>query len=153
MILTQSQVESYGTLVGIFAVAVLQQWNAYQTRQHAKEVAAKLELVNVSKDRKLADIHQLVNSGMTEQLKLNAVMARRIANATGTIDDVVAATSAEERYHIHLQTNGNLVQTAEREKVAFAAGVKAEQEAPGEVKVPAPALTAQVAADKLNPNQ
>ena len=146
MILTQSQVESYGTLVGIFAVAVLQQWNAYQTRQHAKEVAAKLELVNVSKDRKLADIHQLVNSGMTEQLKLNAVMARRI-------DDVVAATSAEERYHIHLQTNGNLVQTAEREKVAFAAGVKAEQEAPGEVKVPAPALTAQVAADKLNPNQ
>ena len=136
MILTQSQVESYGTLVGIFAVAVLQQWSAYQRRQHDKEVAAKLELVNISKDRKLADIHQLVNSGMTEQLKLNAVMARRIANATGAVDDIVAATSAEERYNIHLQTNGNLAQTAVREKVAFAAGVKAEQDAPGEVKVP-----------------
>ena len=134
MILTQAQVESYGTLVGIFAVAVLQQWNAYQSRKHAKDVANKLELVNVAKARKVEDIHELVNSGMTEQLRLNMVMARRIADATNLPEDLQIADNAAEKWEAHRKANSALVQTAVREQVAFAAGVKAEQEAPGEVK-------------------
>ena len=96
-------------------------------------MANKLELVNVAKAQKVEDIHALVNSSMTEQLRANMVMARRVADMTNLPEDLAMANEAAEKWEAHRKANSALVQTAVREKVAFAAGVKAEQEAPGEV--------------------
>ena len=88
-------------------------WMAYlmaQLNQRAKEAAIEVKQVKrvlsaatATTDAKLdgiaevsAKTHTLVNSNMAVQLRLNAVIARRLANLTGEESDARAADLAEQ---------------------------------------------------------
>ncbi len=73
------------------------------------EVAVKVNETNDVNNKKLdglaqvaQDTHTLVNSNMAVQLKLNAVMSRRLANMpNATEDDKRAADLSEKLFHEH----------------------------------------------------
>jgi hypothetical protein len=70
----------------------------------------KLQAMLHHSDVKLDDLgkvaaatHTLVNSNMGTQLKLNAIMARRLSDLTKSPVDVEAALEAEKLYAAHMQ--------------------------------------------------
>ena len=67
------------------------------------EVKTTLAEQTAATSHKLDDIHTLVNSNMGTQLKLNSVLARRLADLPGATEaDRTAATDAERMYNDHV---------------------------------------------------
>lgn len=85
---------SIGTPVAVIVAAIIQGFDAAKIkRQLARDAKAK--------EAQLADIHGLVNSAMSVQLKVNARLARRIAVLTADPGDVTAAVEAETAARDH----------------------------------------------------
>jgi hypothetical protein len=61
--------------------------NTDLTNEASKKLDRAVEVLNIT--------HELVNSAMGAQLKLNATVSRRLANLTGEAADVEAANEAE----------------------------------------------------------
>lgn len=105
-------VAEWGTLLGVALVAFLNQWNARRTRLHTSEVwravsnnetgrlASFASNANKLDDLKIitGQIHALVNSAMAEQLRLNMVIAQRLASLTKEDGDIVAAAESLKKY-------------------------------------------------------
>lgn len=105
----------FGTLIVMQILGLLQ---GARAAGHVSDVAVRAEAVAVAvkaSDSKVAHIeavtehtqqtvqavHTLVNSATGVQLKLNAVMARRLASLTKLAPDDIAATEAERLYDEH----------------------------------------------------
>ncbi len=110
------------SLLGIFQqmrTALVANERGEETKQAALSAATKVEAVKVALDHhddKLVDlkkttddVHILVNSAMAKQLKLVALLARRIANLPGsTLEDAASADAADKALSDHL-ANQSLV--------------------------------------------
>jgi hypothetical protein len=69
--------------------------------ERAKEVQEHLEENNRQRNRQLTTIHTLVNSGMSEQKRINMLLAKRVAKMTGDALDLKVADDAERIYMEH----------------------------------------------------
>lgn len=109
---------TYKVKVNSEKVAVTAKAAAVEVKEAAvkvEEVRTTLEDTTKVTDQKLNDlardvgsaretgekIHELVNSAMTLQLKVNAVALRRIAELTNNSDDIAVAALAEKSYLNH----------------------------------------------------
>lgn len=97
------------TCVGALLAVVLR-WMSNRAARHAREAKAAAEEASKAVSRKLDVIeqtgektHQLVNSAMTQQLKISAILARRVAALSGHADDEVVAKAAEAAYKANLE--------------------------------------------------
>lgn len=59
-------------------------------------------LMNKYQGKKLEVVHQLVNSGMEEQLRIGMVSATTLANLTKSINDIALAEAAKKKYEAHI---------------------------------------------------
>lgn len=94
----------------ITCVSLLTLLQAKQTAVQAEISADKSEerlhtITQVALDTKKTGevVHRLVNSGNLNQLKLYAVMARRMATNTGDVADIEIADQAEKLYQEHAE--------------------------------------------------
>lgn len=94
MLLAKEDVSAWGTLLGIFLVAVVQQFSMRRNRNNARTLREQLNETDEKKDKKLDAIHTLVNSGMGKQLELAMNLSRRIAELTKDPGDVLVAQRA-----------------------------------------------------------
>lgn len=98
-------------VTGIVAVLVAKMnRKTDEAKEVAKETATKVEevkvdLVNVGAktDRKLNEIHSLVNSKFTTLITSNAIALRRVADTSGNTADEAAAVYAETALAEHLK--------------------------------------------------
>ena len=95
------------TLAARMFLPILTYLTVKQNRK-AKDVAVQVEQVKIAlagrgerTDKKLTDIHTLVNSNMSVQLRISAVALRRLADLTRDAGDEAAAALAESGYHEH----------------------------------------------------
>jgi|SRR5688572_10175863 len=77
-----------GTPIAVITAAIIQGCDMAKLKRKTAEAA-------VVNDKKLNEIHGLVNSAMSVQLKITAVLARRLAGLTKDPADVKAAEDAE----------------------------------------------------------
>jgi len=99
--LTTEQVTSYGTLLGVFLVAVAAQWNARAARLAANQVKTDLNTSNDEHAEKLSVIHDLVNGGMEQQLTNVVNLTKRIADITKDPNDIAANLQAQKELAEH----------------------------------------------------
>ncbi len=97
-----------GVFLGPVVLALLNWLTARKVADKAETVRKVLANTNASTDKKLTSIstttnavHTLVNSAMSEQLKLNAIISRRLANITKNPADDKAAIIAERMSEEH----------------------------------------------------
>jgi len=104
------------TAVGIIVVAVMQMRtkqavdtaSADRKAESVAAISATEEVKNTlqestkAADKKLGEIHTLVNSNMERQLRLTSVALRRIAQLTKKPEDKKAAELAEELLRDHV---------------------------------------------------
>ena len=153
MMITAEQATAYGTMLGIFLVAVLNQYNAYKAKKTAEAVSAALLGSDAAKGKKLDEIHTLVNSGMTEQLRTVMLMSRRIAEATHDPDDVATADQAQVKYQDHLEGQARADANAFDLQVAFESGIAHERaRMSGTPPPPPPPVSAIYAKPLIMPN-
>ena len=76
-----------GTLVGVLAWGAKSAWDSAKAKHAAKLVSNHVR-----------SVHELVNSNMITQMRINALQARRIANMTNLPEDEAAAIEAEKAY-------------------------------------------------------
>jgi hypothetical protein len=69
--------------------------------KRAQAVQDQLEENNRQRNRQLTTIHTLVNSGMSEQKRINMLLAKRVAKMTGDPLDLKVAEDAERIYMEH----------------------------------------------------
>lgn len=81
---------------------------AAEAAEIVKEVKTNLEETNSAVDKKLTDIHTLVNSQLGVALKLNAANSRWRALQSGKAEDIQAAEQAEELLHKHENNQADL---------------------------------------------
>ncbi len=82
-------------LIAAFVTLILG-WMSHATKQAVVAVDASVKESTVLNSTKIGQIHELVNSNFTTQLKLTAVALRRVADLTKHPDDIKAATLAEK---------------------------------------------------------
>jgi hypothetical protein len=95
-----------------------------QLENAARQVAKVRETLSVSDDQlrsrleEMAAVgqatHGLVNSNMGEQLKLNALLSRRVAEITKLPEDFEAATISESKLRDHESTQSIVDKTKEK---------------------------------------
>ena len=97
--------------------------NTKEARKAAEQAAGKVEAVKntldettLSTDKKLNDIHTLVNSNMGVQLKIAATALKRIASMTSHPDDIAASNLANTKLAEH-ESKQNEVDQAAQAKV------------------------------------
>src|SRR5678815_441380 len=103
-------------IIGAVTLGAIQIIAAMRASVAAMRASAKTDTVakalkdsNASTDMKLDDMaevsqktHALVNNAMSVQLKLNAVLARRVADSTKDPTDIKVAEMAEAVYTEHV---------------------------------------------------
>ncbi len=82
-------------IIAAFVTLILG-WMSHATKQAVNAVDTSVKESTVLNGTKIGEIHQLVNSAFTTQLKLTAVALRRVADLTKHPDDIKAATLAEK---------------------------------------------------------
>ncbi len=102
MTLTDTTVETWGTLFGVFLVAVLTQYNAWRAKQATQTVGQKLEESTAQRNTALANIHALVNGNMAAKLQKLAELTAQLATVTQDPAHQLAAKSARDEYDNHL---------------------------------------------------
>ena len=102
MMLSRDDVSTWGTLLGIFLVAVVQQFSIRRNRANSTTIREHLLETDERKNKKLDEIHTLVNSGMGKQLELAMNLSRRIAELTKDPGDVLVAQRAANDYTDYL---------------------------------------------------
>src|SRR4026208_2132269 len=92
-------------IIGAVTLGAIQIIAAMRASAKTDTVAKALKDSNASTDMKLDDMaevsqktHALVNNAMSVQLKLNAVLARRVADSTKDPTDIKVAEMAEAVY-------------------------------------------------------
>ena len=88
--MTTDQAANYGTLVGVFLVAVFAQWNARKAQKTASEAKSKTD-----------EIHTLVNGGRTQDLTNLFALTQRIADITQDPRDAAARDLAAVNLQAH----------------------------------------------------
>ncbi len=88
--MTTDQAANYGTLAGVFLVALFAQWNARKARQTASE----------AKDR-TTEIHNLVNGGRLQDLTKLVNLSKRLAEMTNAQVDAEAYEIALKDLKVH----------------------------------------------------
>jgi hypothetical protein len=81
--MTLAEAANYGTLAGAFAIGFYMKWNA--SRQN----------------KKLNEIHTLVNSDMSRQLRTVMIMSQRLASASKDPEDIRVAEQAKKDFDDH----------------------------------------------------
>lgn len=90
--MTADDVLKIATPIAIIVAAVVQQLAVNRARKEVEKIKATAEKSTV----KLDTIHTLVNSAMSDQKRIAAVLARRVALLTGSKEDEVIASEAEK---------------------------------------------------------
>lgn len=76
-----------------------------QAATKVEEVRTTLESSTARTDTKLDEVHHLVNGAMGSQLKITAMLAKRLADISGHADDIKAAEMAQTAWAEH-EKNG-----------------------------------------------
>ncbi len=108
--LSRDDVSTWGTLLGIFLVAVVQQFSIRRNRANATTIREHLLETDERKNKKLDEIHTLVNSGMGKQLQLAMNLSRRIAELTHDPEDLRVAERATSDYNDYRNRESKTIQ-------------------------------------------
>ena len=88
--MNREEASNYGTLAGVFLLALLAQWNAHKAKRTARE--AKVRSV---------EIHKLVNGGRLNDLEKLVDLTQRIFDITQDPRDAQAHESAVKDFEAH----------------------------------------------------
>lgn len=83
-----------------------------ETKVALNEATAKTQIARSETTKKLTDIHTLVNSNMSIQLKVSAAALRRVADLTNDHKDVINAELAENALAEHEASQKHIDDTA-----------------------------------------
>lgn len=90
-----------GTALAVLLSAMIQKLDSIRVKRTlAYETARQAELTHI-RNKKLDEIHSLVNGTMLDQKKITMVFAKRIAELTNNDSDKVIAQEAEREYIEH----------------------------------------------------
>lgn len=89
--------------LGLIVNAYVQLKTKLAVENSAEKVSNAITVTSSIADKKLTDIHTLVNSNMGAQLKIGAIALRRIAIITKDAADIEAAKVAEDLLAEHVR--------------------------------------------------
>lgn len=101
-VITGDQITQIITALGVIVFGVMSKLDARTIAKKTDDVAKKTDAAAKVSDAKMDSIHVLVNSAMGAQLKVNAALARRVADLTDQNPaDVAIAEMAEKAAVAH----------------------------------------------------
>ena len=113
----------WGTLVGVFLVAVMTQWHAWKSRKQANSAVAEARGYVAKQTQRMGEIHSLVNGAMARALRTIMILAKEKADVTGHPTDIAAAEQAQRDYEEHDMKQ----RLAEASRESYKAGQDAER--------------------------
>jgi len=121
--MTTEQAAQYGTLAGVFLVAVMTQWHAWRSRKQASSAVAEARGYVARQAQRMGEIHSLVNGAMARALRTIMILAKEKADITQHPTDIAAAEQAQRDYEEHdMKTR-----LAEATRESYNAGQMAER--------------------------
>lgn len=100
---------SLGSALAIAFIAFMQVVQQYQSRLRTEQLTRQAELAKVQ-SAKLQEVHQLVNSGMGEQLFIGMIAAESLLVAAPTKTNEVLAQKARAKYEEHQRRQAGIDQ-------------------------------------------
>jgi len=121
--ITTQQATEWGTLLGIFLVAFMTQWNARRARRIARSAVEEARGYVARQSQRMGEIHSLVNGAMGRALRTIMILAREKADVTQHPTDIAAAEQAERDYDEHMIRQ----RLTEQSQISFKAGQESER--------------------------
>ena len=107
MLFAEFSPEGWAVVIGAIFLGIAQTLNivfTYLTKRSSAVNAKKIDAVQATQATagQVEGVRILVNGNMTQEKRINAQLARKIATLTGKSADVQAAVDAEDRLALHL---------------------------------------------------
>jgi len=100
---TTETAAQWGTLVGIFLVALMTQWHAWKSRKQANSAVEEARIYVNNQTQRMRELHGLVNGAMGNALRTIMILSQDKAAATNHPTDVAAAEMSRQQYEDHME--------------------------------------------------